>query len=142
LGTTLPSPDATRHFLYTFHDETLMAAARAERGPEQKAYIPRENAALRGLARVQASLVRRVAAQGKSRKATLDHDATILESHKREAMAHYQGGRGYQPAAIYWAEEDLVVADEYRDGHEQSAVDPAGFCGLALEDHGVLLPGG
>ena len=122
LGTTLPSPDATRHFLYTFHDETLMAAARAERGPEQKAYIPRENAALRGLARVQASLVRRVAAQGKSRKATLDHDATILESHKREAMAHYQGGRGYQPAAIYWAEEDLVVADEYRDGNVPAAM--------------------
>ena len=122
LGTALPSPDATRHFLYAFHEEALLEAARGERGPEQKAYIPRENAALLGLARVQAALVRRVAAEGKLRKATLDHDATILESHKREALAHYQGGRGYQPAAIYWTEEDLVVADEYRDGNVPAAM--------------------
>lgn len=122
LGTAFPSPDAARHFLYAFHDDALMEAARAERGAGQKAYIPRENAALQGLARVQASLVRGVAVQGKSRKATLDHDATIQESHKREALAHYQGGRGYQPAAIYWAEEDLVVADEYRDGNVPAAM--------------------
>ena len=30
---------------------------------------------------------------------------------------HYQGGRGYQPTAVYWVEQDLVVADEYRDGN-------------------------
>ena len=28
-----------------------------------------------------------------------------------------RGGRGYQPAALYWVEQDLVVADEYRDGN-------------------------
>jgi hypothetical protein len=37
--------------------------------------------------------------------------------HKREAQVHYKGGRGYQPAALYWVEQDLVVADEYRDGN-------------------------
>jgi hypothetical protein len=60
-------------------------------------------------------------------KATLDHDATILESHKREAQAHYKGGRGYQPAVVYWAEQDLVVADEFRDGNV-----PAGMENLRL----------
>jgi hypothetical protein len=81
------------------------------------AYIPAENAALQGLARVNTALVHRVAAQGRSTTATLDHDATIQESHKREALPHYQGGRGYQPTAVYWVEQDLVVADEYRDGN-------------------------
>ena len=61
-----------------------------------------ENAALQGLACVNTALVHRVAAQGKSTTATLDHDATIQESHKREALPHYQGGRGYQPTAVYW----------------------------------------
>jgi hypothetical protein len=81
------------------------------------AYIPAENAPLQGLAGVNTALVHRVAAQGKSPTATLDHDATLLESHKREALPHYKGGRGYQPAAVYWVEQDLVVADEYRDGN-------------------------
>jgi len=64
-----------------------------------------------------------VASQGTGRRATLDHDATIQESHKRPAQGHDKGGRGYQPAAIYWGEQDLVVADEYRDGNVPAAMD-------------------
>ena len=123
----VPSPDAARRFLYEFHDEGLIVRARQQRAPEQVAYIPEENAALRGLAQVNVHLLERVAAQGRSSKATLDHDATIQESHKRESLAHYKGGRGYQPAVIYWAEQDLVVADEYRDGNV-----PAGMENLRL----------
>jgi hypothetical protein len=93
--------------------------------------VPAENAVLQGLGCVNVELVRRVAAQGKGIRATLDHDATIQESHKREAQPHYQGGRGYQPAAIYWVEQDLVVADEYRDGNV-----PAGMDNLRLIQRG------
>jgi len=117
LGRRFPSADTLRHFLYAFHDETLIAQAQAARPAGQVAYIPAETAALQGLAQVNTALVHRVAAAGRNTTATLDHDATIQESHKREARPHYQGGRGYQPAAIYWGEEDLVVADEYRDGN-------------------------
>jgi len=113
----LPAADTLRHFLYAFHDEELILAAQAARPAGQVAYIPAENAALQGLARVNTALVSQVAAQGKSTTATLDHDATIQESHKREARPHYKGGRGYQPTAVYWVEQDLVVADEYRDGN-------------------------
>jgi hypothetical protein len=127
----LPSADTLRHFLYAFHDDQLIAAAQAQRPAGQVAYIPAENAALQGVARVNTALVRQVAAQGKSTTATLDHDATIQESHKREALPHYQGGRGYQPAAIYWVEQDLVVADEYRDGNV-----PAGMETLPLIQRG------
>jgi hypothetical protein len=79
------------------------------------------------LATVNTHLVHRVNEKRPSTRATLDHDATIQESHKREAMAHYQGGRGYQPASVYWQEQDLVVADEYRDGNV-----PAGMENLRL----------
>ena len=113
----LPSADTLRHFLYAFHDDHLIAAAQAARPAGQVAYIPAETAALQGLARVNTALVHRVAARGKRATATLDHDATLQESHKREALPHYQGGRGYQPTAVYWVEQDLVVADEYRDGN-------------------------
>lgn len=117
LGRRLPSADRLRHFLYAFHDEQLIADAQAQRPAGQVAYIPAENTALQGLARVNTALVHQVAAQGKSPTATLDHDATLQESHKREARPHYNGGRGYQPTAVYWVEQDLVVADEYRDGN-------------------------
>jgi len=117
LDRQLPSADTLRHFLYACHDDALIAQAQAARPAGQVAYIPAENAALQGLAHVTTALVHQVAAQGKSTTATLDHDATLQESHKREALPHYQGGRGYQPTAVYWVEQDLVVADEYRDGN-------------------------
>jgi hypothetical protein len=117
LGRRFPSADTLRHFLYAFHDEALIAQAQARRPPDRVAYIPAENAALQGLARVNTALLHRVAAQGQNTTATLDHDATLQESHKREALPHYQGGRGYQPTAVSWVEQDLVVADEYRDGN-------------------------
>jgi hypothetical protein len=57
-------------------------------------------------------------------KATLDLDATIIESHKKDALWHYKKGRGYQPALVLWAEEDLVVADEFRDGNVPAGMQP------------------
>jgi hypothetical protein len=127
LARRLPSADTLRHCLYAFHDDAVIQQAQAARPAGQVAYIPAEPAALQGLARVNTALVHRVAAQGKSTTATLDHDATIQESPKREAVPHYQGGRGYQPTAVYWGEQDLGVADEYRDGNV-----PAGMATLPL----------
>lgn len=136
LGGAPPSAEALRQFLYAFHDEALIEDAKRRRPAGQEAYIPEENAALRGLAQVNVDLVHRVAAQGKGTTATLDHDATIQESHKRQAQPHYQGGRGYQPSAIYWVEQDLVLADEYRDGNV-----PAGMTNLPLIQRGfAALP--
>jgi len=127
LGGSLPGADTLRHCLYAGHDDALLAAAHAARPPGTVASIPAETGPLQGLARVNTALVHGVAAQGQGTHATLDHDATVIESHKREALAHYQGGRGDQPAAVYWVEQDLVVADEYRDGNV-----PAGMANLPL----------
>lgn len=51
-------------------------------------------------------------------------DASIIESGKREAYAHYDGGRGYQPEIAIWAETGLVLADEFRDGNVPAGMDP------------------
>jgi DDE family transposase len=112
VGRPWPSPDALHAFLSGFHDETEM-----ESRPAEGAWIPEENAALRGLAEINRELVHRILSTATAPRATLDLDATVIESHKREARPHYKGGRGYQPTAVLWAEQDLVVADQYRDGN-------------------------
>jgi hypothetical protein len=51
------------------------------------------------------------------RPVTIDVDATILESQKRSALATYDGRTGYQPVVALWAEQDVILADEFRDGN-------------------------
>jgi Transposase DDE domain group 1 len=118
----LPSADALLRFLYEFHDERLIDEAQRQRPEGQVAYIPKESAALARLSSCNLALVHAVAKQTNVVRATLDHDATIQESHKKQSLPHYKGGRGYQPSVIYWAEHDLVLADEYRDGNVPAAM--------------------
>jgi hypothetical protein len=127
LGAELPTQEVLRSFLYAFHDDKLIGEAQRGRAPGQLAYIPAETNALQGLDRVNLVLAHEVARHMKLTCATLDHDATIQESHKREALAHYEGGRGYQPSVVYWAEADQILGDEYRDGNV-----PAGMENLRL----------
>src|SRR5437016_10559447 len=35
----------------------------------------------------------------------------------------YVGERGYQPVINYWAEQDLILADEFRDGNVPAGMD-------------------
>lgn len=118
----LPSADVLLTFLHAFHDERLIDQAQRERPVGQVAYIPRESSPLVGLSRGNVALVHALAERAEVTRATLDHDATIQESHKKQALLHYKGGRGYQPSAIHWAELDVVVADEYRDGNVPAAM--------------------
>ena len=120
LGYRPPRATAVREFLDRFHDEAL----EAQRPPRslQKSFIVPSSQAVQGLQNVQAGAVRRIARRyaqhGQAQRiATIDQDATIIESHKEAALAHYEGGRGYQPMVAVWAEADLAVADEFRDGN-------------------------
>ena len=85
--------------------------------------------------------------QGQAQRiATVDQDATIIESHKEAAYSHYEEGRGYQPMVAVWAEADLVLADEFRDGNVPAKQDPldlrqAGLCGAARNDHPAVFSG-
>jgi len=123
LGRELPSEQILWTYLNAFHDDALIEEAKRRLVPGQVAYVPNENRALSALGRVNVALAKTVATKNKITRATLDHDATVIESRKQQAKAHYKGGRGYQPAVIYWAEADQVVGDEFRDGNVPAGMD-------------------
>ena len=118
LGYEVPSPEAARKFLYQFHDEEEITRAQAELPVGQVSFIPNESEPLRALAQVNRDLVEAIGRRcPEQRIATIDLDSTVIESWKREARPTYQGGTGYQPMLALWAEMDLCVADEFRDGN-------------------------
>jgi len=125
VGHPIPSPEAARQFLYQFHDEKKMAEAQQRREPGQEAYIPEENQPLQGLGGVNRDLIAAMGQRCSEQKiATVDQDTTIIESRKREALATYEGERGYQPMLTLWAEMNLVLADQFRDGNVPALMDP------------------
>jgi hypothetical protein len=135
LGYRPPKATAVREFLERFHDKAL-EKLRPER-EVQKSFIFPSSAPVSALQQVQSGLVRRIAKlyekHGQSQRiATVDQDATIIESHKQAAYYHYEEGRGYQPMVAVWAEADLVVADEFRDGNVPAKQDPLGCAKLAF----------
>jgi len=136
LGYRPPKATALREFLELFHDQKL-EPQRPERDV-QKSFIFPPSEAINGLQRVQSGLVRHIAKlyekQGQPQRiATVDQDATIIESHKQAAYYHYEDGRGYQPMVAVWAEADLVLADEFRDGNVPAKQEPLTCARLAFE---------
>lgn len=135
LGYEFPSVTAVREFLERFHDKKL-EKLRPER-EVQKSFIFPSSGPVSALQEVQSGLVRRIAKlyeqQGQPQRiATVDQDATIIESHKQAAYYHYEEGRGYQPMVAVWAEADLVLADEFRDGNVPAKQDPLSCAKLAF----------
>jgi hypothetical protein len=119
LGAPFPSPDALLDFIGQFHDPKCFE----DRPPDKKAWVPPESEALRALGAVNRELVARGADRSVT-QATIDHDGTIIEAHKRDAKVAYEGTRGFQPLVAVWAEQQLVVADEFRDGNVAGGEDP------------------
>jgi hypothetical protein len=119
LGAAFPSPDALLDFLGQFHDPKCWE----ERPPEKKAWVAPESEGLLALEAVNRELVERGAERSVT-QATIDHDGTIIEAHKREATVAYEGTRGFQPLVAVWAEQQLVVSDEFRDGNVAGGEDP------------------
>ena len=59
--------------------------------------------------------------------ATLDMDATLIGTHKRDALYCYKHFKAYQPLNCWWAEQGVMLYSEFRDGnvpagHEQLRV--------------------
>ncbi len=125
IGHELPSPSAGLQFLYAFHEAEKISEAEQRRLPGEIAYIPEETVPLAGLGQVNRDLVQRFGERRpEQRIATVDQDATIIESRKREAKATYEGEHGYQPMLAVWAETGLVLADQFRDGNVPALMKP------------------
>ena len=135
LGYGPPKATAVREFLERFHDPKL-EKLRPKRAV-QKSFIFPSSEPVSALQEVLSGQVWRIAKlyekQGQPQRiATVDQDATIIESHKQAAYYHYEEGRGYQPMVAVWAEADLVLADEFRDGNVPAKQDPLGCAKLAF----------
>jgi hypothetical protein len=125
---TLPAPSSVFRYL-----EALGAGETPQRVKGQ-AVIPPPSPGLAGLRRVNTHLVGEVQRLRPRPTATLDMDATLVETGKREALFSYQGTRAYQPLQTYWFEQDLLLHTEFRDGNV-----PAGFEQLRVFQESLAL---
>jgi hypothetical protein len=113
----VPSASATFRFLSGFHDEEQEKL----REPG-KAFIPASNQHLLAMPAINKDFMGFLQRRHPESLATIDMDATITETTKREALYAYTGVKGYQPLNIYWAEQGVMVHTEFRDGNV-----PAGY---------------
>ena len=121
---SVPSPSATFRYLSKFHD--------AEQDKEResakvKAFIPRLNEHLKGLIQVNKDMCAGLNKMSLVKTATLDMDACLVESSKRNAKYCYKGFKSYQPLNTWWHEQGVILHTEFRDGnvpagHEQLRV--------------------
>ncbi|MEJ2023896.1 MAG: IS1380 family transposase [Deltaproteobacteria bacterium] len=114
---SVPSRSSVFRYLSEFHDQ----GQEFLRKPG-KAFIPEANDSLKGLCKVNEELVAFVQNNRTEQTATLDMDATLVETGKSDALWCYEGYRAYQPFNTWWAEKNMVLHTEFRDGNV-----PAGF---------------
>ncbi len=132
LGHDLPAAQTARDFLAQFHAEDLPLLQ------DGKSSVASETVPLAGLATANAELILDLQCRRPVKTATLDVDATVIACDKRAAKRAYDGHRGYQPVLALWAEQDVIVADEFRDGNV-----PAGSGNRRVVEKAIAaLPGG
>ncbi len=120
-GYRLPAAPTARQWLEKFHAQEKLAGR-----PQQGSFIPEESDALAGLGSVIEHSIRTyVSACQPGPEVTMDVDAHLVESHKQTALPTYEGYRGYQPMIVSWAEANLVMKDEFRDGNVPASRDIA-----------------
>lgn len=105
LGYKLPAARSVREFLEPFHVEEPLLWRTGE-----KSAVPEASAPLAGVGAANRPVLAAVQQQ------TPHHTATMT----------YTGLRGYQPIIAAWAEQDLIVHDEFRDGNVLAG---AAMCG-------------
>jgi hypothetical protein len=105
---TIPSPSAVFRYLSAFRTD--------EPSVRGNASIPHLSA-LSGFVEVNREMISSVQKNSPSSTATLDMDATLIETEKRDALVCYEGYKAYQPMNVYWAEQELLVHTEFRDGN-------------------------
>ena len=115
LGHDLPAPQTARDFLAHFEEPDLPLLGRG------KSAVREEGLGLRALGLANAAVTADLQRRAPATVATIDIDATIVPSSKRAATVAYDGRRGDQPVVALWAEQDMILCDEFRDGHVSAA---------------------
>lgn len=125
----LPSTAAIHRYLPQFHSPE--EEAKREEGT---AFIPMPNDKLKALIGLNQLLTVCIQKSSPSTTATLDQDATLTSTHKRNALYCYKGFKAYQPFNTYWAEHGMIVHSEFRDGNVN-----AGFEQLRILKEAIAL---
>ncbi len=129
----VPSPTPIFRYLNAFHKSEWN-----ERQVQGSSWIPTDIGALAGFAKINATMLAFAQRNAPQETATLDMDATLIETFKRSALYCYKGFKSYQPLNVWWAEQEMFVHTEFRPGNV-----PAGFEQLrVLEQSLELLPAG
>jgi hypothetical protein len=130
----LPSASMVFRFLASFHGPEQQQVVRV---PGEAVLVP-EHARLRGLWQVAASLLAFMQQHRPRETVTLDGDATLVETHKAQALHCYKGHKSCQPLNFYVAEWGMVAHSHFRDGNV-----PCGYRQLeSLQRALELLPAG
>lgn len=116
---SVPSSSAAFRYLSNFH-EPEQEKIRTE--TTVKAFIPASNEHLSGLEKINKDFCARLNLVKPQKTATLDTDATLVETNKANALWCYKGFKSYQPFNTWWYEHGVILHTEFRDGNV-----PAGF---------------
>lgn len=129
----IPSPSAIFRYLKAFHDPE--EEKKREKG---KAFIPLPNEHLQGMMKVNRDFIASIQRHRGTTDATLDMDATLIATQKEDALFPYKGYKAYQPFNVWWAEMQLILHTQFRDGNV-----PAGYEQLrVLKEALAMLPEG
>jgi len=134
LGYQAPAAETARQWLDKFHDNSLMQIR-----PLQGSFIPEESTDLVGLKEPNRQVIWTYVDKVKpGYEVTFDVDAQLVETAKANAKYCYEGYRAFQPMEVEWAETELVLADELREGN----VHPGrGIKEIVDEAYNMLPPG-
>lgn len=130
---SVPSPSAMFRYLAEFHDPEQEKLREPHR-----AFIPKPNEALRALGLINRDQIAELQRRRPESTATLDMDATLVETCKDEALYCYKKFKAYQPLNTYWAEQGVVLHSEFRDGNVGAGQDQLRVLQESLE----MLPEG
>ena len=130
---TFPAPTQIYGFLEACHNED----EERKRLPG-RAFVPEANAHLLSLRDLNTALIGQLQQRHPQSVATLDCDATLVPTRTSTALHCYKSFRAYQPYNVWWAEQQVVLHSEFRDGNV-----PAGWNILEVLKQAVTaLPDG
>ena len=121
---SVPSPSAVFRYLSEFHDPEQ---EKIRKKTTVKAFIPAPNEHLAGLEQVNKEICASLNSVNPYKTATLDMDATLVETNKNNALWCYKGFKSYQPLNTWWYEQGVILHTQFRDGNV-----PAGFKQLSV----------
>lgn len=115
----IPSPSAMFRYLEEFHDPEQ---EKVRKSCKEKAFIPASNDHLKGFVQINKDMCLAMNRAKPITTATLDQDATLAETSKKNATYCYKGFKAYQPLNTWWTEHEMILHTEFRDGNV-----PAGY---------------